>query len=325
MTTALSPSTRRGSLLIIVAGLAALVASLVLAFLARSRMSAEGSLSTIRAAQARMMLQAGCSYVLEGSRIGWDLVGTSAHEEAYGWVDVRDGQVGPKTLDYDGDGDFDPLWRATLVEDGDGDGAVDRPAWPAIGGVARCPMEVLRRPPYAISLAAAPNPIISDPLHPHFGLPLLRNPDPQPAYPGMTWTEFRDGDPEVTEASRNLSWFRIHRDGPATFVITCGAGASKGFRDWDEVVGAGATGQFAGDRELFEKEILGNEVRLWYRIEWSPAVNPGADVSGPADVAQWPVLASINNNRSNAPYTTRKNQGGTIQWIQRLRHPPVDW
>src|SRR5688572_33473510 len=103
------PQHRRGTILIIVAGISALLASLALTFLVRNRSDAEETQATIREVQARIMLVAACNYIQEGSRLGWDQypstpaatndvfpTGSSAaasvpvHEETFGWLDVRD-------------------------------------------------------------------------------------------------------------------------------------------------------------------------------------------------------------------------------------------
>src|SRR4051812_49619291 len=86
---------RRGSILIVVSGLSAILAVLAFGFLTRMRMDGEESSAMVAETQARIMLYAALSYVQEGSRLGWDDPATPEHEEAYGWVDVRDGRVGP--------------------------------------------------------------------------------------------------------------------------------------------------------------------------------------------------------------------------------------
>lgn len=284
---------RRGSILVVVAGIALLTGTLVLAFIVRNRNDVEESELVHRHIQARIMLAAACSYVQEASRLGWG-------EEAYGWVDVRDGQVGPK------DCTGAALWAAGR--------------WPAPGTHARCPMHAQVRPPDAVQPDAAPNRMVSDPADPLFGLPLLRRPDPLPV--AATWAEFRAGDPTPRPESANRSWFRVHRDGPATFVVTVGAGASEGFKDWDEVLAEGAAWRFSDDQGLFET-IRAQELRLWYRIEWSPAVASGSGAPGfteEYDRLGW-------NSQLNRPILgcPHPNQGGTIQWIQRLRAPPLAW
>jgi hypothetical protein len=109
-----SLSSRQGTILIIVAGVSALLAALALAFLARMRSDTEESQYLLQHAQAKIMLAAACNYVQETSRLGWDrypfptaanpsppapstptVDGLNIHEEAFGWVDVRTGETGP--------------------------------------------------------------------------------------------------------------------------------------------------------------------------------------------------------------------------------------
>lgn len=359
---------RRGSLLIIAAGLAAIVASMALAFLVRSNQDADSSRRTTHAIQVRLMLAAACQYIQESSRIGWDLSPWSTprwsdvypgildpenriHEEAFGWIDVRDGSIGPRTLDYDGDGVYDPRFSNALVEATGNPASPFRPAWPAIGSVCRAPMEVWQRPPYAISLNATPNPIANDPADPWFGLPLLRNPDPQPARVTLTgtdpasvltrWNDFRMGDVLPSGAaiirpeSRNLGWFRVHRDGPATFVITVGSGATRGFKDWPEVIALNGGSAFADSQEVFA-DLVAAEIRLWYRVEWSAAVSVQAPIGASSiDTPQWINLFGRTNSSQNIPtgtigydvqpWTLTRNHGGTISYIQRLRFAPERW
>ncbi|MFT3766289.1 MAG: hypothetical protein QM820_12380 [Minicystis sp.] len=129
------------------------------------------------------------------------------------------------------------------------------------------------------------------------------NHDPQPAVPDEAL--FIAGDPSPRLESVGLSWFRVYReserdhngvddpgyddpwyDTPANrlqhnhaiFIVTCGAGGSRGFRSWDgpdadpssDVVDAGAQAEFGGDPALFAS-LQREERVLWYRCEWSPA------------------------------------------------------
>ena len=64
--------TRGGTILIIVAGICALLASLTVAFLARSRSSIEETVAFEAEVQARLMLVAACMYVCEASRLGYE-------------------------------------------------------------------------------------------------------------------------------------------------------------------------------------------------------------------------------------------------------------
>ena len=325
--------TRHGTLLIVVAGAVAVMAALCLSFLVKARGEAEETELVMRHTQCRIALAGACAYVQESSRIGYDLPGTPVHEEAFGWVDVRDGQIGPKTWDFSGDGVYDLCYDPAAKD------AMNRPQWPAVGGVTRQPMIPMVRPPWAISSATTPNEIESNPTKPLFGIPLLTRPDPQPqlAVTGspsliQRWEDFKTGDTRPRSIQRG-GWFRLRRDGPATFVITCGSGATLGFRDWAEVVGLGAAATFGADQSFFES-LVESEQRLWYRIEWSSAIAI-SEATNADNLAFFPGLDWKRDHADWIPYNedTRifriavrtVNQGGTIQWIQRLRAPPEEW
>jgi hypothetical protein len=83
---------RRGAILIIVAALVAMMAALVLTFIAKNRLDVEEANWMHRTTQARLMVNAALAYIQETSRIGWDTVsGDGINVEAYGWTDVRGG------------------------------------------------------------------------------------------------------------------------------------------------------------------------------------------------------------------------------------------
>jgi hypothetical protein len=222
-----------------------------------------------------------------------------------------------------------PLFDDTPVERW-GRGSADRPAWPAQLGVARCPMQVLQRPRYAIRLDAVPNPIVTDAGDPRFGRPYLKNPDPQPLADDRA--TFMSADWNVRVDSADRSWFRVYREGPATFIVTCGAGGTQGFRDWDEVVGAGPQAVARFEDESLFASLAAQEVRLWYRVEWSPAIATpevhnikNAWNYGPEDhYVSYPMNTSDSaiNPRSQAHC---RNLGGTIRYVQRLRLAPTWW
>ncbi len=334
---------RRGTILIAVAGLVALMTSLALAFTLRMRSDGEEVGQVVHESQARIMLVAGCNYVQECARIGWNRPGDAAlirHKEAYGWIDVRDGSVGP-SIDDGGDAQVPvPVWSPTLVEDRDGNGGSDRPAWPAPGSVARCPMYVMQRPPFAIRLTVACNPI-SDPTSPDFGIPYLKYRDPLPVVDDAVdhWA----GDTAPRPTSLDLGWFRVYREAAAAivpapsaaarFVVSCGSGSSRGFRDWDEVRGASATASFGGDRLLFDAAVAA-ESRMWYRVEWSAAIKDVTyhclenDMGYPIwDHYVWYPMNSSHTQQMSCARTQShaRNMIGTIRWVQRLPGPPTHW
>jgi hypothetical protein len=261
---------RQGTIIIIVAGIAALLASLAISFLARVRSDVEETDLVLRYAQAKLMYAAACNYVQESSRLGWSgangsnivVDGLPIHEEAFGWIDVRDGAVGPR------DRDKNPLYRPGT--------------WPDIGTHVRCPMHVFKRTPYAISQHVGHNLMVrDDPSHPDFCWPLLKYPDPMPAVdngwrmgafpPSITTARYDDFARGERDVSGNLAarpetqgraWFRVYRDGPATFILTCGAGGTLGFKDWNEIPSDQRV--IFGDQSVFES-LRQSEVRLWYR------------------------------------------------------------
>lgn len=325
---------RRGAVLIITVGLLALIATLFLAFVARVRLEGAAAQQVSRRCQASIMLVAACTYIQETSRLGWEV--DAAHREAFGWVDVRSGQVGPLVnLGHEAPRPVFPVAAGGAADgsdvlrvDTDGDGVPDRPQWPAVGSFCRAPMHRWTRPPWAISTDVAPNAVETDPLSPRFGHPLLNRPDPLPL--AADWAGFRGGDARPEPLSQGRAWFRLYRDGPATFIVTVGAGATEGFRSWGEVVAAHATGRFGGDASdsSWFDLLRDEELRLWYRVEWSPAVGGGEwrlfAQNGAheewTEQPRWRSLGSIP-----FPGAHGVNHGGTIQWVQRLRSPPLNW
>jgi hypothetical protein len=355
-------STRTGTVLIVVTGLAALLATITLGFLMRMRSDVEESRLVMQHAQAKLMLAAACSYVQETARLGWDRWdtartvlpdGEAIHDEGFGWIDVRDGRVGPNDRHgrpLGGIGDWndpptDPITRA--------------PRWPAIGGVARCPMQVRAIPPYAIRLAMGYNPILFDrsPSDPDYGAPMLRHPDPQPVGEGPdgngwrpsagggssgvtaeNYPTWRTGDRRIRQATAGKSWFRVRREGPAVFVLTCGSGGTEGYRSWDEVERAGESHRF-GDRTFYE-DLRASEVRLWYRIEWSAAITEAIDRTILFERASWnkpfaqghphylttpPNSTFVPLQESGMTQNWLKNPVGALRWVSRLVHEPSEW
>lgn len=323
---------RHGTVLIIVAGISALLAALSMTFLARMRSEAQEMQTVMREAQARIMLMAACNYIQESSRIGHAStgIGTAGNNlETFGWIDVRDNTIGPKFYARPGDGDNDQIFP--------------------IGSFRRCPMYMLEQPPYAIQQTVSYNPIrtpISPDPAPYgsadFGRPYLRYPDPQPvtnnywappsgvSVKADRFTEWEEGKKTPVPHSTSLSWFRLYRESGATFVVTCGGGGTQGYRNWSEIP-HDERGEF-GDITVFET-LLADEVRLWYRVEWSAAVMTMdyhmLDHSlgrGFDHYMVWPINAS--HSTAGHEYRTQthaRNMGGTIRWVQRLITEPTNW
>ncbi len=361
---------RGGVVLILAMGLCVMLGALALAFIARTRMDASEMAGLLRIAQSRVMLSAACAYVLEAGRIGYDLSdaydsvrrpwattyawaisagrvsadpqNTLYHEECFGWVDVRDGTVGPRTLDYDSlrdrnfDGTEDNLdptdpepsyydrrYDNTKVVTRKIGGPAVRPFWPAVGGICRAPMAVMKRPPFALRPETTPNAITQDPTAWDFGLPLLRNADGNPslspdlpatATQAQRWADWQAGDRLPRLGGAQGAWFRLYRDAPATFIVTVGCGGTMGYRDWDEVEAEGADLRFGYDRNLFQ-QLLDEEERLWFRIEWSPAVATKGVLYG----------GSYFSDTNAVGPSDSINQAGTLSLIQRLRMQPREW
>ncbi|MBA3683696.1 MAG: hypothetical protein H0W72_00385 [Planctomycetes bacterium] len=372
----MTTSARSGFAIVIVTGIIAMLAALVMAFLARSRLDLGQADQVVSLAQCRLMLHAGISFVQESSRLGYARMDANGRcqdpREGWGWIDPRVKYPGT-TTDMSPDDRIGPNAHRPMTPALSG--ATDPihlwvpGQWPAPGTVHRAPMQRLTHPPFAVAPIAARNPMPTDPALPTFGIPFLSNPDPLPMVPATVtlniaapravdrkeWAVPVDRS-YVTE-SAGLGWFRVRReDGTevildedgnalpraklgtpgATFIITVGAGASRGWRDWAEVVAAGATVEF-GSQDLFEN-LVAAEVRQWYRIEWSPAVGGGEDTAfafargndGQKPKSTWYETYPVNTSRHvdqgevfmNSASMPR-NYLGTIRFIQRLAFPPV--
>ena len=320
-----SPGQRHGTVLILVAGICALMASLSIAFMITMRSAAEESRALVSDAQARIMLYAACNYIQEASRLGYD--NGPDHGEAHGWIDVRDGSEGPKIN----------LGDAPLF----------------VRGVPRrFPMYVWKQTRYALRPTSAYNPISTDESdNSRFGRPYLVNPDPQPVATAFSDPSssglVRDylhgdatiapgGDPVGTPRwnSFNLSWFRILRVDKARFLVTCGAGSTQGFRSFQEAsaqLGADSASQLFGDAEMFQ-QFQDQEVRAWYLIEWSPAVIGGTNNTVDGGILGAEHFVTFPENASHQYYpggvgsqSNSRNMVGTIRWIQRMSTEPAAW
>lgn len=197
--------------------------------------------------------------------------------------------------------------------------------------------------------------------------------DPQPL--ADTWTDFKTGDPTPRASSTDLSWFRIYREMPAdhdndgapwfdrvplqgysTFIIACGAGATRGYRFWNttdagfsrdlEPETAEESGLFV-DEAMF-KEMRAHERILWYRAEWTAMQGGGGnsigdrlDTSGygggASDQSHNPVNTMngirFTGNENGNPEDYKQLPAsseivsffGAIKWIQRLEKDPITW
>jgi len=324
---------RTGTVLIVVAGISALLMSVTMAYLMNMRADLEESELVVREAQARLVLIAGLQYIQEASRLGWDRtptsgfppgLGTPEHEEAFGWTDVRDGSAGPK--DKNGD----------LLYD------ISSNRFPCIGGkAARFEFHALEQPSYAIKPTFAPNPAPMDASLDWKDLVNFKYADPQPA--AADWPTFEVGRNQTRPESVGRSWMRIYRDKnpplgavslnpedpttavePATFTITCGAGATRGWKTFDDAALAGEGDQFNNDRAYFAM-LRAQERILWFRCEWTSAVG-GSGMGVKVTDGSW-NLPSINQESYGGVGTwwVNRNLVGSILWIQRLEHEPTNW
>jgi hypothetical protein len=381
MSNALHCAPRRGALLIIVTGIAALLLSLAVAFLTVMRADSRQTMAVLQDAQARATLLAGMSYILESSRIGW------GDQETLGWNDIRSHATGPIPITGD-------PWAGLPTEPDDRVWSAGN--WPAPGTVMRAPLYVWTRAPYAVrggprnpvrvwpDAASLPSGggIYDDPgnsdavvLSNHEGqngsyamvgdvwrLGSLRAPDPQAVVdPQVDRTAWQQGDSTPMSGTQHLAWFRIYRETPedhdgdgipyfdvlncnggtspvtdgairpnppnaSIFIITCGAGASLGFRDWADVQAAGEESAFGNDPDQFTF-VRATETILWYRIEWSPFVGDNAGKGSRQGNSDGLSGMPLNSDRavgsSTAVYST-PSFFGSIRWMQRLdREPPV--
>jgi hypothetical protein len=268
-------SSRGGSILIIVAGLAAIIAGLCLSMLAFARADREESIVLRQEVQARIMIYAAMDYVQETSRIGWhDPASSGPVVDTYGWIDVRDGRPGPKGPDgkvvtnSDGTSVFSPVVN-------DATGGI---FFPSVGGrAARCPMHLLQRPPSAVSPAQVTNPVVdagpttatrtgfnagwakainytepgsapavsvTDALFmKSVGYPKNPLPEPEATNIRMAW---RIGDTRPVLSTVGQAWFRVYRPTPAQVqALPAFDGTTKSIR-WTPAVfilagGAGGT------------------------------------------------------------------------------------
>jgi hypothetical protein len=304
---------RSGTILIVVAGVAAMLAALAAAFLVTMRSDTEETEALAASAQAHMMLNAGLMYVAETARIGWEPPGASERIEAFGWVDIRDGKPGPR----------DQLGRLlyTTSDPDKGTGTI----YPAVGTSTRCPFHVLVRPPCALSPNTVPNPMPLEPSRPWAELVSMKNPNPVPAIKIPTdWDDFLRGDPRIREDSQARSWFRIHRKTPSVFIITCGAGTTTGYRTYPEASDAGEGELFNNDPEFFA-ELRRHETILWYETEWNPAVYSSAGYLHDYNAVTIQPIPVSKPFISGTSYMAPRNFAGSFLYIQRLDKEPPNW
>ncbi len=337
---------RQGTILIIVAGVSALMASLALTFLVQMRSDLHESETLMQEAQAHIMLVAACHYIQEASRLGYDDGTSDYHKEAYGWIDIRDGAVGPKATAF---GSHVGEAGGLLVDSAFGDDPqfhIDNDSAFPQQTARRFDLYVKQVPPFATRLDAAPNAI-----DPSDGVPWLVEPDPKPRI-ADSFAQFEKGIPTPRQETVAKSWFRLLRCGQgtntnlarynaATFIVTCGAGPTHGYRSWNDPTMTPLEKQefhqlFANDQTLFAT-LQASESRLWYLVEWSPAVgglhqfnlvhHRGATTDADNDNYTFNQYSQFPPNHSfySHSQTKERNFGGTIRMVQRLTMEPPEW
>lgn len=169
---------RQGTVLIVVAGLAALLLTMFLVLTRQVRAEVTDGVLVQRDAQARIMLTAALSFILEAGRLYGD-------QEGFGWTDVRDGSIGPKG----------PLTT---------DGAIpsSTPFLPE-GAVLRVPMFAWKMPPCAVKPIVPYNPL----LIPSFWLTEFENAPTAEAQRASTIGKILF--PEFTNSPIATSWGQI--------------------------------------------------------------------------------------------------------------------
>lgn len=122
--------TRRGTVLIVVAGLSALLLTMFVVLTRQVRSEVNDGVLVVRDAQARVGLSAALAYILEAARFG-----AGGDGETFGWTDVRDGSAGPKGRAVNG-----------VIPNPVGTGST----WPQVTSVLRAPLECWECPPSAV-------------------------------------------------------------------------------------------------------------------------------------------------------------------------------
>ncbi len=172
-----------------------------------------------------------------------------------------------------------------------------------IGRVIRSPMYPIARPWNAVvnnpALAEMWHParyptqakypqLTDNAAYPHGAYPGQGVADPQPVavdLPGggglADFTVYRAEDsspldPLLSAAAPACNaWFRVKRIGPARFLVTAGAGPTRGYLNWTdpELTAVDQNNYFLNDQQYFET-LRSGETLLWYVVTWSPAVSP---------------------------------------------------
>jgi len=343
---------RSGALLIVATGLSAMMLGLALAFVMNMRNEAGRSDGLTQDVRCRLMLHAAKCYLLESSRLGWGA------QETMGWNDVRTHAIGPIPIDRDPIA-ANALWSAGTWP---APGSVVRCP---IQRLTRPPFAVHPGPRNTFSDPKGQTSIgaLDDALFNKHPVERVIYADPEPIVPvgdPSFATGFAAGDRTPVPGSEFQSWFRVYREtasdhdgdgspfydvinlnggdpieggaaarpaNASVFLVTAGAGASLGFRDWAEVVAAGKTAIFDSAGEF--DRIRAAEAIRWYRLEWSPYHNMGSGKglranSQHTDINNLVSISGYSSNNGDAFYSV-PYPFGHIRWVQRLDQEPPTW
>ncbi|MBA3684807.1 MAG: hypothetical protein H0W72_06145 [Planctomycetes bacterium] len=309
---------RRGSLLIIVSGMCAVLASLAIAFLSRARSDIDEAALAVREAQSRIMLSAACCYILEAAPAAThDPVSTSffpgfgalgSNARLIGRFPMHALTLPPHAVSakrvyrpYDGWRPYDPYFLPAFRRDPTVYQTVANPLFDASSSISPS------NPDVVVASEARP------------AIPVTYN------HSGAAPTSIA----VPTTRTMNMAWFRVYYPGdsstPATvphgyrqgqvaykfdgseqtlaakarFIVTCGSGASLGFRDWAEI-GTADRALFGNDPATFAT-ILAGETRLWFAIEWT-TINVWHDPAKPSS-APHPPMFSDSSDPAYSPNT----------------------
>lgn len=362
---------RRGSMLILSAGLASVLASIAAAFLIRMKTEKEESSRIVADAQARIMFTAACCYILESAppeltprnavSRGDQVLGRyfsrwsawSGSGRLIGRFPMAVPALTRHAVDYTTiyDPDVTHLGGGTSSTEKANDltttvtDALYRLEWDDRGTNRR---PTTWRPDPILYAAESSTGIRATAQFPGIAYPSA----------GATWN------PTPRADSVNMSWFRVYwlsysdslsepykgapwptapsaytKRATARFIITCGSGASQGFRDWAEVLAANAQDLFYNDPNAFS-DVIANESRLYYEVDWqtvdvsmrteSVPFDPGpsyAKMADPQSIAEYYGTPSDETAKDCRAYslsltTDAFRYFGEIVAIRRILAPP---
>jgi hypothetical protein len=159
-----------------------------------------------------------------------------------------------------------------------------------------------------------------------------------------TSTGFATGEVKPLSRTQGYGWFRVYRELSAdhngdgnpyfdtlnlngghahpnlsVFIITCGSGATNGYRDYAEAE-ADLPGLFT-DADHFAL-VRAAETVLHFRVEWSPFL-PNTTQQPYERVV--PGDAATVNGKQHYYFSPYGSHFGSIRWVQRLDREPPTW